>query len=274
MNRQVAHYTLVRLLPQADAGEFVNIGVVLVCPALRAFDFRLLKKTARVTHFFPEFTGGLYREVRNDLRRELEHLQQHVTAGADGLGVLSELCRPRETMIRYAAPRTLFSTGQTATIEQLMGRFVERDGAEVERRREQVLNQHIRATLSHSQFANAFKEDNVGDSNFHVRLPFVHQRDGTTLAAIKPLDLTQDEPQKIYEHADPWIQKLRRLQRMRLIPAEALLIPTERTSSGDAQLQAAIQAVEEELVRELHARVVASDDDAAILGFAREHVAS
>ncbi len=32
MQREIAHYTLVRLLPQADSGEFANIGVVLACP--------------------------------------------------------------------------------------------------------------------------------------------------------------------------------------------------------------------------------------------------
>ena len=41
MNRHVADYTLVRLLPQADAGEFANIGVVLVLPGAQVLRFPL-----------------------------------------------------------------------------------------------------------------------------------------------------------------------------------------------------------------------------------------
>ena len=49
MKRLFAHYTLVRLLPQADAGEFANIGVVLACPETGYFGFRLMKRKLAAT---------------------------------------------------------------------------------------------------------------------------------------------------------------------------------------------------------------------------------
>jgi Protein of unknown function (DUF3037) len=66
MKRLFAHYTLVRLLPQADAGEFANIGVVLACPETGYFGFRLMKKQRRVTQFFEEITRDLLTKLRKE----------------------------------------------------------------------------------------------------------------------------------------------------------------------------------------------------------------
>ena len=49
MQRDIAHHTLVRLLPQVDAGEFANIGVLLACPKQGCFESRLIKRYERVT---------------------------------------------------------------------------------------------------------------------------------------------------------------------------------------------------------------------------------
>ena len=64
MARHIAHYTLVRLLPQSDSGEFANMGVVVACPALGFFDFRLITRYRRITQFFEEFNRELFTQVR------------------------------------------------------------------------------------------------------------------------------------------------------------------------------------------------------------------
>lgn len=269
MNRHVAHYTLVRLLPQSDAGEFVNIGIVLVCPALRRFDFQLLTSAQRVTHFFQEFNAALFRQVRTDLEDELRFLQTRIAEGVlEPAAVLTELCRPREALIRYAAPRTLFINTPEEALARLVARFIQRDADEVERRREELLARQVRQTLTGLHLNTAFTEHKVGTEQFQVRLPFVHQRNGEPRAAIKPLDLTQDAPQKIYEHGAPWIQRLKWLGKATPLP---LLIPTRRPPVDDTQRQQACREVEADLQALTGVEVVSVDDAAPIIAFAHRH---
>ena len=81
MDHHIAHYTLVRLLPQVDAGEFANVGVVLACPKQGYFEFRLIRRYGRVTRFFEEFTGDLFLRVRREVEAELRHIRTHVGTG-------------------------------------------------------------------------------------------------------------------------------------------------------------------------------------------------
>lgn len=275
MNRHVAHYTLVRLLPQADAGEFANIGVVLACPDRQFFDFRLIKRYTRVTQFFEEFARPLFPKVRNEVQAELDYLKQRVLAGQAGAGgmtaVMAELARPREAMIRYAPLRTLLTGDPAADLQRLLARFVARDGQEVQQRRELLMNQQIRKTLADFKLAEVFKEDELGDDGFHVKLPFVNLRNGAAWAVIKPIDLSQDEAQKIYDHGDVWTQRLKRLQRMKQLGG-GLMVPTQRPPSDDVRRTKACNEIEAAL-RELGAEVTAGTDAAPVIEFARRYAA-
>ena len=173
MNRHVANYTLVRLLPQADAGEFANIGVVLACPDRKFFDFRLIKRYTRVTQFFEEFARPLFPKVRSEVQAELDYLKQRVLAGQAGPGgmmaVMTELARPREAMIRYAPLRTVLTDDPAADLERLLARFVARDGQEVQRSEEHT-NRHPR-THKNGRSAKDFWVGN-NTRRFHRGPPF------------------------------------------------------------------------------------------------------
>ncbi len=80
MNRLFARYTLIRLLPLADAGEFANVGVALACPESGYFGFRLMRKQRRVTQFFEEINRDLLTRLRKGLTAELTHVQRLAAA--------------------------------------------------------------------------------------------------------------------------------------------------------------------------------------------------
>jgi len=273
MNRHLAHYTLVRLLPQADAGEFANIGVVLACPALRFFNFRLIRRYTRVTRFFEEFAGELFPQVRREVQAELQYIRNRLDAGAAGVGgmtgVMGELARPREAMIRYAPLRTLLTEDPGVDLERLFARYVQRDGAELQQRREELLARAVRGVLNQSKLGAVFALEEIGDEDFHVKFPFVHEREGRAVAAIKPLDLAQDEPQKIYEHGDLWTQRLARLRRMGVLP-DGLLIPADRPPPNDARRAKAFRDIESEL-RGLGAQITLPSAADEIVAFARRY---
>jgi len=208
MKRLFAHYTLVRLLPQVDAGEFANIGVVLACPETGYFGFRLMKKQRRVTQFFEEMTRDLLTKLRKELTAELAHIQSLVAnrlVGQELVQVMQDLAKPRETMVRYAPLRALMTEDPVADLDKLFDRYVQRDLNVVPEYHEQVLTKLVKRALVGERLADAFVVNDVGTEDFHIRLPFVHEREGFTVAVIKPLDLTQDEPTKIYTHGDVWL---------------------------------------------------------------------
>ena len=275
MQRDIAHYTLVRLMPQVDAGEFANIGVLLACPKQGYFEFRLIKRYGRVTRFFEEFSGDLFLRVRREVEAELRHIRTHVgTRGALDqalvLRVLQDLTKPRESMIRYAPLRLLLTEDPEADLARLVARYVQRNVEGLRQRREEVLTRHVGRVLRTQQLGAAFEPDEVGPDEFPVQLPLVYERDGKVLAAIKPLDLTQDEPVKIYEHGDLWVGRLRRLKQLGALPA-GMLVPVEGPKADDPRRYRAFADIVNELGA-IDIEVTEAANNARILEFAQARV--
>ncbi len=277
MKRDIAHYTLVRLLPQVDAGEFANIGVLLACPKQGYFEFRLIKRYGRVTRFFEEFTGELFLRVRREVEAELRHI--HAQIGRSGasdhalvLRVLQDLTKPRESMVRYAPLRMLMTDDPEAELKRLVARYVQRDGEGLRQRREEALTRHVNKVLRTQQLAHVFEPDEVGPDEFPVQLPLVYERDGQVLAAIKPLDLTQDEPVKIYEHGGLWVGRLRRLKSLGALPA-GMLVPVDGPKAADTRRYQAYADIVREL-GEMNIEVTQAANNERILEFAQARVAA
>ena len=273
MKRLFAHYTLIRLLPQPDAGEFANIGVVMVCPETGFFGFRLMKKQRRVTQFFEEITRDLLFKLRKELDVELKHIQNFAAtrhANTELVQVMKDLVKPRETLVRYAPLRALMTDDPAADLGKLFERYVQRDLNIAPEYHEMVLTRLVKRTLATEKLADAFVTEDVGTEDFHIRLPFVHERGGVTIAAIKPLDLTQDDPTKIYNHGDVWLGHIRRLKTLHLQP-EGLLIAAEGPAADDAKRFRAYNDIVHEL-RQLDVTVVDRADAHGIVDFARTYV--
>lgn len=100
----------------------------------------------------------------------------------------------------------------------------------------------------------------------------VHERNGQVVAAIKPLDLTQDEPVKIYEHGGLWVQRLRRLKHLHALPA-GMLVPVEGPKAEDPRRFRAYTEIVSEL-RSLDIEVTDAANNARILEFAETNVAA
>lgn len=273
MKRLFAHYTLIRLLPQADAGEFANIGVVLACPETGFFGFRLMKKQRRVTQFFEEITRDLLTKLRKELTTELNHIQSLAAtryAKTELAQLMQDLAKPRETLVRYAPLRALMTEDPAADLDKLFERYVQRDLSIAPEYHEQVLMKLVKRTLATEKLADAFVANDVGTDDFHIRLPFVHERNGLAVAAIKPLDLTQDDPTKIYTHGDLWLGHIRRLRMLHVQP-EGLLVAAEGPNAEDVKRFRAYNDIVGEL-RQMDVTVVDRADARGIVEFAKAYV--
>lgn len=142
MARHIAHYTLVRLLPQSDAGEFANMGVVVACPALGFFDFRLITRYGRITQFFEEFNRELFTQVRREVEAELAHLRDHLhqrqfASGcreeALALRLVQDLVQPRKPLTRRERANSVkkrdvfgrYGDQARAVLEALLDKFAD-----------------------------------------------------------------------------------------------------------------------------------------------------
>ena len=281
MARHIAHYTLVRLLPQSDSGEFANMGVVVACPALGFFDFRLITRYRRITQFFEEFNRGLFTQVRREVEAELAHLRDHLhqrqfASGcreeALALRLVQDLVQPRETMIRYAPLRVAMTEDPRQLLDQVFARYVQRSSEETKSRREDTMLRLVREALQQDRRLNAlFRADEVGTPDYQVPFPLVHRQDGQTLAAIKPLDLTQPDPKQIYEHGGRWADRLRRLKRLGAMPDHGVLVTTEAPPPEDERRHLAYRDIVGEL-RELSVQVSGVEQAGQILAFARDRI--
>ena len=138
MNEVVCNYVLARFRPYRETGEFVNVGVVLVCPETGYFDY--LFETGdcpRVTSFFPELAVDVFQAGLSGLLKELARVtareqEEHVRQPAirDGtpasLARFRELVRPREALFHFSEARTVMAADPRAKLQELFDRYIQR----------------------------------------------------------------------------------------------------------------------------------------------------
>ncbi len=266
-------YAVVQFLPYAETGEFANVGVVLLCPDTGYFGFRLqnVRPTRHITGFFERLDRSVYARALDLFQQELVRVKAHfdteaTRANGDAARQLfAALTHPREAIVRFAPTRAVMTAAPEKELDTLFGRYVEHDFATPEHR-EEVLEKRIGQLLRGLSLEKPFQAHTLGNDETRARFPFVLMENDHPIKAIKPLFLAQDEPHKIFEHADFWLPKMRRLRARALLP-EATLISTEAPPEDDGKRFRAFAEVRDELLG-LDLLAVSSQDDAAIRSFA------
>ncbi len=253
----VCSYAVVRFLPYMETQEFVNIGVVMACPTLRLFDFKIeLKRRERVNGFFPELQADIFMQGRRDFARELLRLKKLLSEKptpqmrlplADGefVRIFREVVRTRESIFRFGSIGTVLTHDPAAELTRLFQHFVERQFAQHEDFQETIMARRL-AQNFRAKHIMEYKSEKLGDDNYQVSIPFVrHMGDEkTAIRAIKPLDLAKRDPTRIIEHGDRWLARVGHLRKMNYDPA-AFLFPVKMPAESK-QLRAA-EGIREEL---------------------------
>jgi DUF3037 family protein len=279
--RIACNYAIVRFLPYPEAGEFVNIGVIVHNPTGGFFDYLLeTKRTKRVGGFFPELEMGVYRDAIKNCENELKRMRNEVGINGGnaaqmtldpetGIAFFKELVRPRETVIRFGKAGTALTTDPTKLLQDLFEHYVLRMFATEPEYQEEVMQRRVMETLRAHRLITKFRPAQIGNEDYHVTFPFVYEpKIGLFARAIKPLNLGQDDSTKIYDHGELWVNRIRRLQRMNVAP-EKILLPVHGPDAGNKRRRAAYKEVVQELKR-VKAIVVPEGDEDAILRFAGE----
>jgi hypothetical protein len=223
-------YAIVRFCPFVETEEFANVGIVMLAPQQRRLLFKLMtRKHARVTSFFEQLDGAVFRAIIGGLREELDraaHMIQGGNADVETAKLLfHEIVRPRETVIKFGAVRPILVDDPKIALDDLYGHYVERDFVTKEYR-ETVLERAMRRWLNGAGFGDRFDRMEVGNAEYHAVFPFVEAAGPIQITAIKPLNLAQDQPSKILDHGGNWLFRVQTLRRKGLLP-QNVLFPVE-----------------------------------------------
>ena len=229
-------YAIVRFLPHVETGEFANVGIVLCAPELGLFDFRLApSRFARVTDFFEDLEGKLYKATLQTVEQELLRLQTYVTrlTPKELAQQMQEVVRPRETLIRYSELRSLYLDQKpTAVLEQLFERLVHRSFI-TEEYQESLMVKVIRKQLKDEKLTH-FKQDKVHDNFIEVTLPLVAKTNDVFV--IRPLAFRQQTSTRILEHSQQWLWRFQRLVNHNVLQKEHILLPLQGPTANDGKL--------------------------------------
>ena len=274
MKNLVCNFAPLRFLPYREVGEFVNVGVVVSCPQLDYFGFRVIRtrRTGRLTHFFPELDAQL---PRTALKRALEELERIKTAHrplpitkivspADAqvqIAAFQELVRRREGLLHFGNTGMLVADDPEEALDELFGRYVERQFAQRKEYQETIMKNRLAKFLRQWNLVSEYEKDQaVGDDDFHVILPFVHRADATIDRAIKPLDLDKQETSDIYHHGGAWVKNMERLAKRSRLPKTTIF--ALRMPQNGRTLRAANEICEE--LGQIGVRTVSFQETAAL----------
>lgn len=261
-------YAIVRFMPFVETGEFANVGVVAVAPDLGYFGFKLLRRRhGRVTRFFEDVEGRVYKTAMSGLSDELTRIQklaqQKPRSGVNRL--FDEVIRPRENMIRFSEPGVRIAPDPEKAVDELFSHYVER-AFHTKQHRERMLEQTVRTWLSQAHLDRRYKQEQVGDEIFQVRFPFVASSEQRIDRIIKPLYLGQTDANQILEQSGRWSFRLRQLQKRRLLPRD-VLFAVEGPQSNGIRREAYTSAVDE--LSDTGIDVIPHEQREVILDFAR-----
>lgn len=269
-------YSIVQFSPFVETGEFANVGVVMIAPEQRYFDFRLMiQRHARVTHFFEQLDAKIYKASMYNLKEEMNRvaslLRQHgfdkrfkVNDQDFAKRLFAEVIRPRETIIKFGEPRAVLADDLKATLDELYGHYVERKFVTREYQ-EAVLERGIRKWLHQARILNRFVRQEIGDEEYHAAFPFVECHDGLPVKALKPLHLAHDQSSKILDHGGQWLFRIGQLKRRKQLPRDLLFAVQE--PQGDGPRERACQQIVDSL-REEGAVVLPFSEKENIMEFA------
>lgn len=118
-------YAVIRIVPRVEREEFINVGVILSCPAKKFLEARIELNEEKLKAFAPEIN---LKEIRHYL-----DIIPKICAGSDEAGIIGKLTQrerfywltaTRSTIIQTSPIHTGFSVNAEEMLENLMSKMV------------------------------------------------------------------------------------------------------------------------------------------------------
>jgi hypothetical protein len=234
MRQIVCNYAPIRFLPYREVGEFVTIGVVVHCPQTDFFDYRLTKpkRTSRVTGFFPELDIGIFKAALEGAAREFDRAKKtygntmvasaSLEMAQSQMRRFQEYVRRREGLLHFGQPGTRLTDDPKLALNDLFEHYVNRQFTQKPEYQETIMRKRLAQFLKDWNLSKYYEFQQIGDADFHVKIPFVHLVEKRVIKAIKPLDLDKIETTDVYQHGGVWVKNMERLKARGQLPNETV----------------------------------------------------
>ena len=262
-------YSIVRFAPFAETEEFANVGIVLSAPAIGRMEYRLARKNLkRVNHFFE--CNNLFAKAMEIAQSELDAVRAMTTEAQESQIVnhFRFLTEPKESLIRFSPMRSILVENFDATLDELFGRYIDRQGMARDRR-EEVMVREIRTLFTEASI-RSFRDETLTGDLTKLHLPLVHRNE--VVAAIKPLAFDQAEPSAILDHCDQWLMKFVRAEREGVIQLKNVLIPVAAPTENDSPRHRKAVQIAKDSIQERGLQLVDYQATQKIAAFAQSYV--
>ncbi|WP_278404604.1 DUF3037 domain-containing protein [Pseudoalteromonas ruthenica] len=269
--KQLCTYAIVRFMPFSETQEFANVGILLVAPKTGYVSYKLAPKSfARITHFFDDLEGNIYRCAMSNFEQELIRVRE-ISSGFTGhkqVKIIEEVTRLREGIVSFSDMRALLHEDPQEALQELYERYIARNFITKQYREQQMvkaLRQDLRKHISNVHYT---KQKLHADYNVQVELPFV-TKDCHVTKAIKPLSFSQSKPLSLIEHGEQWINRIKRLIKANSIKPHNMLFAIEKPKSKKDEMVNAYGEVKEEM-ESLDIRIALFEEKQKIYEFASD----
>jgi hypothetical protein len=226
----VYQYAIVRFMPFIETREFANVGVVLIAPKTGKFLFKLApKRFGRVTKFFDDLDGQLYKNAIDTFTAELDRIQHycidHGIRGKELVEYFTEVTRHRESVLHFGNIGRIMGDTDLVELDKLYQRFVARDFVNDEYREQQMVKL-LKQTFK-TELPVRYVEKTLKAGIFDITVPFVLKAEQGT-RVIKPLAFDQKTPLKAAEHGEQWVNRIQKLINNNVVMPDKALFTVER----------------------------------------------
>jgi L-rhamnose isomerase len=234
----VYQYAVVRFMPFIETREFANVGVVLIAPKTGKFLFKLApKRFGRVTKFFDDLDGQLYKNAIDSFTAELDRIQHycinHGIRGKELVEYFTEVTRHRESVLHFGNIGRMMGETELVELDKLYQRFVARDFVNDEYREQQMVKVLRQTFVKELQLK--FTQQNLMAGVLDIPMPLVH-KGAQGYRVIKPLAFEQKTPLKAYEHGVHWLKRVEKLIEKRVVFKDRALFTVERPAKDKTDM--------------------------------------
>ncbi len=232
-NNAQCMYAVVRFMPFAETREFANVGVVIIAPKLGLYDFRLAPKSfKRVTHFFDDLDGVVYKHAIEGFEEELKRIRNYLmhnhVQGKSLVDYFKEVTRTRESVLHFGEIGTLLTDNIKVALDKLYDRLIGRNFSESKEYKEQLMVRALKQKLTSKLPSGVrYTKQNLKAGIFDISVPLVTKID-ESYRIIRPLAFEQKNVLLAMEHGETWVSRLKKLIDSNVVQAEKALVAFEK----------------------------------------------
>lgn len=226
-------YAVVRFMPFAETREFANVGIVVIAPKLGLYDFKLAPKSFnRVTNFFDDLDGVIYKHAIESFEPELQrirnHLVHHHVQGKSLVEYFKEITRTRESVLHFGDIGTMLTDNISTVVDVLYDRLIGRKFTESKEYKEQQMIRVLKSQLTAKLPSGIrYTKQNIKAGIFDISVPLA-TRINEHYRIIKPMAFEQKTVLLAMEHGETWVGRLKKLIDSDVVQADKALVAFEK----------------------------------------------